>query len=123
MGPDLKRTPDRAIIKPLLPSGEARYGVYFRGLPRLAKTSPRASAVQRSWLANLRASLRSGPGGIRRASSKASAARLSQSSLAGKRGVSLLITSQSSRFPDLLKSLGSQTLIGASLFPCAASLS
>jgi len=48
---------------------------YLRVLPRFAKTSPRASAVQRSRLANLSASLRSGPGGIWRASSKASAAR------------------------------------------------
>jgi hypothetical protein len=35
----------------------------------------------------------------------------------------LFIASQSSRFLDLLKSFGSQTLIGAILFPCAASLS
>lgn len=52
-----------------------RHGAYFGGLPRFAKTNPRASAVQRSRLANLSASLRSGPGGIWRASSKASAAR------------------------------------------------
>jgi hypothetical protein len=58
-----------------------RRGVYFCGLPRLGKTNPRASAVNRSWLANLSASLRSGPGGIWRASSKASVARLSQASL------------------------------------------
>jgi hypothetical protein len=66
-----------------------RPGVYFRGLPRFAKINPRASAVQRSRLAHLSASLRSGPGAIRRASSSASAARLSQSSLSGERGVSL----------------------------------
>jgi hypothetical protein len=57
--------------------GKARV-VYFRGLPRFGKTNPRASAAQRSRLANLSASLRSGPGGIRRATSKASAARVSQ---------------------------------------------
>jgi hypothetical protein len=37
---------------------------YFGGLPRLAKTTPRSSAEQRSALASLRASLRSGPGAI-----------------------------------------------------------
>ncbi len=52
-----------------------RHVAYFRGLPRFAKTRPRESAVHRSRPANLSASLRSGPGGIRRASSKASAAR------------------------------------------------
>jgi hypothetical protein len=85
--------------------------VYFRGLPRLAKINPRASAVQRSRLANLSASLRSRPGGIRRASSKASAARMSQSSLSGERFVSLLIAPQSSRCLDLLKSSASKTLM------------
>jgi hypothetical protein len=64
--------------------------VYFRGLPRFAKINPRASAVQRSRLATLSASLRSGPGAIRRASSSASAARVSQSSRSGERRVSLL---------------------------------
>jgi hypothetical protein len=39
-----------------------RRGVYFRGLPRFGTTNPRASAVDRSWPANLSASLRSGPG-------------------------------------------------------------
>ena len=34
-----------------------RRGVYFRGLPRLGRTNPRASVVDRSWLANLSASL------------------------------------------------------------------
>jgi len=56
-----------------------RGGIYLRGLPRLANTSPRSSAVQRRELANLRASLRSGPGAIWRACSKASAAATSQS--------------------------------------------
>jgi hypothetical protein len=70
---------------------KARCELYFRGLPRFAKINPRASAVQRSRLANLSASLRSRPGGICRASSKASAARISQSSLSGNRCVSLLI--------------------------------
>jgi hypothetical protein len=70
---------------------KARCELYFRGLPRFAKINPRASAVQRSRLANLSASLRSRPGGICRASSKASAARISQSSLSGDRCVSLLI--------------------------------
>jgi hypothetical protein len=37
-----------------------RRGVYFRGLPRLGRTNPRASVVDRSWLANLSDSLRSG---------------------------------------------------------------
>jgi hypothetical protein len=50
--------------------------VCFRGLPRFGKTTPRASAVQRSRLASLSAWLRSAPGGIPRASSKASVARL-----------------------------------------------
>lgn len=36
----------------------------LRGRPRLAKTTPRSSAERRSEPANLRASLRSGPGGI-----------------------------------------------------------
>ena len=35
---------------------------YFRGLPRLGNTKPRASAVDRSWPANLSASLRSDQG-------------------------------------------------------------
>jgi hypothetical protein len=76
--------------------------VYFRARPRLAKTNPRASAAQRSWPANLRASLRSGPGGIWRASSRASAATWSQSSLASQRCVSLLIAPQSPRSLNLL---------------------
>jgi len=79
--------------------------------------NPRASAVQRSWLANLSASLRSEPGGIRRASSKTSAARLSQSSLSSRRCVSLLIAPQSSRCLDLSKPFDSKTLISAMLFP------
>jgi hypothetical protein len=66
-------------------------GGYFRGLPRFAKVNPRASAEQRSWLAHLRASLRSGPGAITRASSNASAAAISQSTLSGELCVSLLI--------------------------------
>jgi hypothetical protein len=32
-----------------------RRGVYFRGLPRLGRTNPRAPAMDRSWLANLSA--------------------------------------------------------------------
>ena len=85
-------------VAPDVPTDNARCGFYFRGLPRFAKINPRASAVQRSRLANFSASLRSGPGGIMRASSKASAARLSHSSLPGRRCVSMLIASQSSRF-------------------------
>src|SRR5580698_9057238 len=64
-------------------------GIYFGGLPRFAKVNPRESAVQRSRLASLSASLRSGPGGIRRARSSASAARISESILSGDRCVSL----------------------------------
>jgi hypothetical protein len=64
---------------------------YFGGLPRLANVNPRESAEQRSRLARLRASLRSGPGGIRRARSNASAARISQSILSGERCVSLFM--------------------------------
>ena len=78
-----------------------RRGVYFRGLPRLGRTNPRASAVDRSWLANLSASLRSGPGGIWRASSKASAARLSQESRSGEHRVFLFIALQISGGFDL----------------------
>src|ERR1700752_4307248 len=55
--------------------------VYFRGLPRFAKITPRASAAHRSRLASLSASLRSTPGGISRACSKASTARKSRSDL------------------------------------------
>ena len=73
-----------------------RHVAYFRGLPRFAKTSPCESAVHRSRPANLSASLRSGPGGIRRASSKASAARLSQASLSDEYCASLFIALQSS---------------------------
>jgi hypothetical protein len=87
------------------------HGGYFRGLPRFGKTNPHASAVQRSRLANLSASLRSGPGGIRRASSKASVARVSQSSLSVERCVSLLIAPQSSRYMDSSKSFDSRTQI------------
>jgi hypothetical protein len=65
--------------------------IYFGGLPRLANVSPRESAEQRSRLARFRASLRSGPGGIRRARSNASAARISQSILSGERCVSLFM--------------------------------
>jgi hypothetical protein len=65
--------------------------IYFGGLPRLANVSPRESAEQRSRLARLRASLRSGPGGIRRARSNASAARISESILLGERCVSLFM--------------------------------
>src|ERR1700676_969166 len=64
--------------------GKLRRG-YLRGLPRLAKTTPRSSAVQRSELANLSASLRSGPGAIWRASSSASAAATSQSNRSDER--------------------------------------
>jgi hypothetical protein len=77
---------------------------YFRGLPRFAKITPRASAVERSWPANLRASLRSGPGAIMRASSKASAAAMSESSLSGEPCVSLLIAR--SNLLRLLKLVG-----------------
>jgi hypothetical protein len=94
-----------------------RHVAYFRGLPRFAKTSPCESAVHRSRPANLSASLRSGPGGIRRASSKASAARLSQSRLSGRCGVSMFIVPQSSRCLDLSKSFDGKTLISAKLFP------
>jgi hypothetical protein len=65
--------------------------IYFGGLPRFAKSNPCASATHRSKLANLSASLRSGPGGIRRASSRASTARVPQSYLPAERRVSLLI--------------------------------
>jgi hypothetical protein len=68
-----------------------RAQAYFGGLPRFATTNPRASATHRSRLANLSASLRSGPGGIRRASSRASTARVPQSYLPAERRVSLLI--------------------------------
>jgi hypothetical protein len=78
-----------------------RRGVYFRGLPRLGTTNPRASAVDRSWPANLSASLRSGPWGIWRASSKASVARLSQASLSDEYCVSLFIALQISGCLDL----------------------
>jgi hypothetical protein len=92
------------LIKQVAPSPsdwQSTLLLYLRGLPRFAKINPGASAAQRSWLANLSAWLRSGPGGIRRASSKASAAKLSQSRLSGGRGVSLLIDPQSSRCLDL----------------------
>ncbi len=55
-------------------------------------------------------------------SSKASAARLSQSSLPSKRGVSLLMAPESSRCLHLLKSLDGRTLIEASLFPRSIAL-
>jgi hypothetical protein len=96
---------------------ELANALYFRGLPRFAKISPRASAVHRSWLANLRASLRSGPGGSNRASSKASAARLSQSSLSGERRVSLPIALQSSRCLNFVEFFDSKTLVSVTLFP------
>jgi hypothetical protein len=66
--------------------------IHFRGRPRFAKTRPCESAVQRSRLASLSASLRSGPGGNMRACSKASAARISQSILSDPFCVSLLMT-------------------------------
>jgi hypothetical protein len=85
--------------------------VYFRGLPRFAKTNPRASAAHRSRLASLSASLRSRLGGIRRASSKAYAARVSQSSLSVERCVSLLIAPRSSCCLDSLEAFDSKTPI------------
>lgn len=65
--------------------------IHFRGRPRLAKTTPCESAVQRSWLASLSASFRSGPGGNRRACSNASAARISWSILSDSFCVSLFM--------------------------------
>ena len=65
--------------------------IHFGGRPRFAKINPRESAEQRSRLARLSASLRSGPGGIVRARSNASAARISQSILSGERCVSLFM--------------------------------
>ena len=85
--------------------------VYFRGLPRFAITNPRASAAHRSRLASLSASLRSRLGGIRRASSKAYAARVSQSSLSVERCVSLLIAPLSSCCLDSLEAFDSKTQI------------
>ena len=92
---------------------------YFGGRPRFATTRPRASAAQRSKLANLSASLRSGPGGITRASSKASTARVSQSYLPVERCVSLLPTARLSRSRDPFRILTGKTPILASLFPQA----
>jgi hypothetical protein len=48
--------------------------IYFRGLPRLAEINPSLSAVLRSRPAFLSASVRCAPGGISRASSRASIA-------------------------------------------------
>src|SRR5882757_3223160 len=59
----------------------------WRLLSRPTRLGKTASAVDRSWPAHLSASLRSGPGGIWRASSKAPAARLSQASLSGEHRV------------------------------------
>ena len=75
-----------------------------RPAPFCKDQSPRIGSTTKQ-LANLSASLRSGPGGITRASSRASAARLSQSSLSGERCVSLLIALQCSRCLDLLSPL------------------
>jgi hypothetical protein len=83
----------------------------------LATTRPRASAAQRSRLASLSASLRSGPGGMTRASSRASTARVSQSYLPVERCVSLLITAQFSRSRDPFRIFSSKTPIFAALFP------
>ena len=47
---------------------------YFRGLPRFAEINPWLSAVLRSRPAFLSASVRGAPGGISRASSRASIA-------------------------------------------------
>jgi hypothetical protein len=59
-----KAGPKYFEVPGVLKFAERPLGVYLRGLPRLANTSPRSSAVHRSELASLRASLRSGPGGI-----------------------------------------------------------
>lgn len=91
--------------------------VYFGGLPRFAKTNPRASAAHRSRLANLSASLRSGPGGIRRASSKASTARVPQSYLPVERRVSLSIAPQSSCQLDSFRTFDSKTRIWTMFIP------
>ena len=120
VSPETVHAQEFFLIKPAAPDPsdwQNTLWVYLRGLPRFAKVNPRASAVQRSWLANFSASLRSGPGGIRRASSKASAASLSQSRLPGRRGVSMFIVPQSSRCLDLSKSFDGKTLISAKLFP------
>ena len=55
----------------------AQARVHFRGRPRLASTGPRESMEHRKRPASLSASLRSGPGGSKRARSSASAARIS----------------------------------------------
>jgi hypothetical protein len=91
--------------------------VYFGGLPRFAKTNPRASAAHRSRLANLSASLRSGPGGIRRASSKASTARVPQSYLPVERRVSLSIAPQSSCQLNSFRTFDSKTPIWVVFIP------
>jgi hypothetical protein len=90
-GRRVRRSEDQQHLPRLLTSRAAKRPIHFRGLPRLAKIKPRASAIHRSWLASLRASLRCGPGIIKRASSKASAAAMSQSSLSGEPCASLLI--------------------------------
>jgi hypothetical protein len=91
--------------------------VYFGGLPRFAKINPRASAAHRSRLANLSASLRSGPGGIRRASSKASTARVPQSYLPVERRVSLSIAPQSSCQLDSFRTFDGKTPIWIMFIP------
>lgn len=95
---------------------------YFCGLPRFATINPRASAVQRSWLANLSASLRSGPGGHHAGKPQGVGREVVQSSLPSRRGVSLLMASESFPLPALVKVLDGRTLIGASLCPRSIAL-
>jgi hypothetical protein len=101
----------------LCSSTEQTPQVYFGGLPRFGKTTPRESAAHRSRLANLSASLRSGPGGIRRASSKASTARVPQSYLPVERRVSLSIAPQSSCQLNSFRTFDSKTPIWVVFIP------
>src|SRR5258705_1294809 len=63
----------------------------FAASPVLEKTNPRASAVDRSWPANLSASLRSGPGASGGQAPRRLLQRLSRASLSDEYRVSLSI--------------------------------
>jgi len=93
---------------------------YLRGLPRFARSNPARQRTTKL-LANFSASLRSGPGGIRRASSKGSAARLSQSRCQAG-AVFHVHRSAEFRCLDLSKSFDGKTLISAKLFRLSETL-
>ena len=87
------------------PQAENAVGTYLRGPPRYTKINYVGSAPKQA--RQFERLITSEPGGIRRAGSRAAAARISQSSLSGERCVSLLIAPM---LPGLVNILRYHTL-------------